>query len=293
MTLSGLPQAGLLQSATEVVAGSVAANGTITAGSGFSVNKTGTGTYTITFTRAFSGTPVALVVPVIAFSTGGHAQLVTASSTQITVETATFNETALADKPFAFIAYIAQGAITVPRDFGIVTALPTSPTPQTGDRCYLVDSLSAPTYGFDLVYNASASTYKWYCRGGVPLFAEVPTAETTTATAYTGTQPATAGPTVTPPVSGDYDVTIACMGVASTDDVWYMSYAIGGTAASANDEFASRGTGSIGNVQAQGIRKRRKTGLTAGNALTSKYKTVGGTLTVTLRWIMAMPVRVG
>ena len=43
--------------ANRVVAGRVSAGGSVDAGSGFSVNRTGTGRYTITFSTAFSSAP--------------------------------------------------------------------------------------------------------------------------------------------------------------------------------------------------------------------------------------------
>lgn len=56
--------------------GIIAANGTITAGSGFTVNHSGTGVYVLTFSPALSATPV--FVP---FAFGGNTAEITVAAT--------------------------------------------------------------------------------------------------------------------------------------------------------------------------------------------------------------------
>ena len=175
----------------------------------------------------------------------------------------------------------------------LVLALPSSPS--DGDECVLVDSLSAPTYQWHLKYIAGASTYKWYYVGGFPLFAEVTTSQSTTSSSYTDL--ATAGPSVTVPVAGDYMVEIGAWhhnnpnGGSARDS--FMSYAIGASAASDNDAMFV--TGQSSTVQYEGSRARLKTAIAASSSLACKYRTGGGTPTCTWanRWIRVVPLRVG
>lgn len=84
---------------TKTVAGRVNANGTIAAGTGFSINRTGVGVYVITFSAL---APLALV-PIIA---NGNSRLPTTSAYTATTVTVNIYTTALAavDEVFAFIA---------------------------------------------------------------------------------------------------------------------------------------------------------------------------------------------
>jgi hypothetical protein len=139
-------------------------------------------------------------------------------------------------------------------------------------------------------YNAgSASASKWECIGGVPLFAEVDTSETTASATYAAL--ATAGPSIALPRAGDYDVTIGCgLLNASAGAFNFMSYDIGGTGAVDADSISDQ-TASTSNWQ-QPMRTRRKTGLTAVT-LTSKYKSPSATTaTFQHRFMYVMPVRI-
>lgn len=167
----------------------------------------------------------------------------------------------------------------------LVTALPGAPA--NGDECILVDSVSAPTYAWHLKYVSAATTYKWYCIGGTPAKTEVQAAQTTASGAYTDL--ATNGPDFTVPVAGDYDITIGALlhGGGSGND-FYMSFAVGGTAASDNDAILG------GPYRSTGMVERRKTGIAAATLLRAKYKTGGGvTGTFQNRWMSVIPFRVG
>ena len=62
-------------------------------------------------------------------------------------------------------AAIAASKLAIPLDSGIVTSLPASPA--TGDTCTYTDSLTAPTYYWQLMYNgADRGSYKWAVVGG-------------------------------------------------------------------------------------------------------------------------------
>jgi hypothetical protein len=64
------------------------------------------------------------------------------------------------------------------RDRGVGTALPGSPL--EGDRFVLVDSVSAPTYQYNLRYLATVSAAeKWLCVGGSPAVSDVPASQGT------------------------------------------------------------------------------------------------------------------
>ncbi len=84
----------LLSGAPTIITGQVDSTGAINAGTGFAVDKTGTGTYDITF-----DVPFATVPTVVACATTGNVVAVTAASAT------GFSVTAFAaDKDFNFIA---------------------------------------------------------------------------------------------------------------------------------------------------------------------------------------------
>lgn len=87
------------------VAGIVAAAGTITAGTGFTVARTGTGAYTVSFSTAFSATPVVIVT--CAGGVDGAAATGPVSASSVGVSTFITNTGVFADEPFHFIAFVA------------------------------------------------------------------------------------------------------------------------------------------------------------------------------------------
>lgn len=95
----------------------------------------------------------------------------------------------------------------------IGTAFPASPA--TGDRWVLVDSLSAPTWRWQFVYNgSSSSSYKWECIGGPPFVAVVQTDESTTSGTLANLT--TAGPELaSTPYAGDWQIS---WGASQTND---------------------------------------------------------------------------
>ncbi len=85
----------LLAGAPRIVTGQVDSTGAINAGTGFTVNKTGTGVYDITFGTPFVAAPI-----VLASATTNNIVAVTASSTT------GFTATAFsADRDFNFVAF--------------------------------------------------------------------------------------------------------------------------------------------------------------------------------------------
>lgn len=170
----------------------------------------------------------------------------------------------------------------------LVTALPGTPT-DGQEVYYLADATNGVVW--HLRYRAaSASAYKWEFVGGPPLFAEVATDETTSSTTYAAL--ATAGPSVTVPLAGDYVVAIGKESSNSGSfNLDWMSFDIGATAAVDADGTVSHSPGA--NLWDSDHRERRKTGLAAATALVSKYKTAAGTARFRSRWMRVTPVRVG
>ncbi len=175
-----------------------------------------------------------------------------------------------------------SSTVTVPNT-AIGTTFPGSPT-DGQEFCYLADSTNGVVWRFKY-RSGSASTYKWECIGGLPLFSEVLTDESTTSTTYAAL--ATAGPSVVAPLAGDYDVRIGGLQY-NVNTNGYMSYDIGVTGAVDNDAMIQ---GSGGGSQT-GSRLRRKTALSAGTNLVAKYKTISGTMHWQTRWMEVKPVRV-
>lgn len=168
----------------------------------------------------------------------------------------------------------------------LVTALPGSPT---DGQVIFFDTGTAGVI-WQLRYNsAAAGSYKWQFLGGPSLTAAVATQETTASTSYAALS--TAGPSVTIPLAGDYDVKIGGrMWTNSAGGVASMSYDIGGTGAVDGDRITMFGSADTGG---HAWRNKRQTGLTATTVLTSKYKTSAGTGSFADRRIDIIPVRVG
>jgi hypothetical protein len=157
--------------------------------------------------------------------------------------------------------------------------------PPPGAVAYVEASAGGPVWQFR--WNGSA----WMFVGGPPLYAENTDDGTTTSSSFGDLTGSTAGPSVTLPFSGDYDVTIGCRPQQSNVDFAIMSYTVGVTAASINDAITV--SYNSPNERQHVVRMRRKTGLTAGSTLTCKYAVgAGGTATFDFRWISVTPVKV-
>jgi hypothetical protein len=178
------------------------------------------------------------------------------------------------------------------REAQAVTALPTNP--EDGDQIIFMDSLTAPTYQWLLRYVAAKSSNKWVCIGGVPAANQVETNEARASTTWGAL--ATAGPSITLPVAGDYDIEIGCVGDPNVgaNEGGLMSYSINAsTAASDADSTGFWGNTAGTSYQIATARTKRKTGLSAV-AIVAVYKTVGGnSMAYQGRWMRVMPVAVG
>lgn len=169
-----------------------------------------------------------------------------------------------------------------------VAALPGG-TPVDGDRInYVADASAGVIWPF--VYRAAdASATKWNSIGlPAPLSAEVAAAEAgSNGAGYVAL--ATAGPSITTPLAGDYWIEqSADFSVSAT--MYAYSYDVGGSGASDADAALSV---SAGSSHISNLRRRRKTGLAASTAIVSKYKTAGGSGVFANRLLTVTPIRVG
>ncbi len=160
-------------------------------------------------------------------------------------------------------------------------------TPSDGQEfCYLADATNGVVWRFKW-RAGSASSLKWECIGGTPLFNIIATSETRAAATYGALS--TPGPAIALPFAADWEILIATQianNTAGNDD--FMSYDIGGTGASDND--AIQATAASNGQFLTLSRPTVKTGLTA-ITLTAKYKAVNGTGTFANRYMAVMPIR--
>lgn len=179
-----------------------------------------------------------------------------------------------------------------------VTALPTTGPGggalADGQECYYKPDPTNATGNGNVAWHLKyeSSSGKWYRIGGPPLVAEVLTQESVASVAYTTLT--TAGPNLTIPLAGDYDVTIeydAFISPAGAGEHW-MSYQVGATAASDADG-APKSNWATNGEQGMASRTRRKTGLAAAVVLSSRYRTTAGTGFFLNRVLRVLPVRVG
>ena len=162
---------------------------------------------------------------------------------------------------------------------GVGTTFPSSPN--NGDEyVYAADTSNGVFWRFKY-YGA---TTKWVFIGGPPLYSYVATSEGTSSATYVAL--ATAGPAVTLPFAGDYDVTIGAYFNCYAQYA-YMSYDIGATGAVDDDAVQIYGD-AYGYVTMS--RMQRKTGLGAV-ALTAKYKSGGGSMSFLRRFMAVTPVQ--
>jgi hypothetical protein len=179
-----------------------------------------------------------------------------------------------------------------------VTSLPGSPT--DGQEVYYVAD-GANDIIWHLRYN-STSGY-WEFLGGPALYAEVTTSESTTSTAYADL--ATVGPNLTVPLDGDYQVTVSAYMSGSSfqgNTTNYMSFAVGGTAATDADSAVQLtrsydGGSDAQNVSGTPVRTSRKTSVSGGTTITAKYKlspNFGSAHSASFerRWMEITPVRI-
>ncbi len=198
-------------------------------------------------------------------------------------------------KPDPFDALRHRAQLSLPAvgggaglNLGFVTVLP-SGTLINGTTCVYKADVTNGIY-WELIYDG-LGTLPWKKLGGPPLFSEVMTEQVTSSVAYTTL--ATAGPSITTPLKGDYDVSIEASMLnesAGTRSI-HMSYQLG--AAAASDDNAAEG-GIESAVRGRTHRAgRRHFELAAGLSLAARYKTSAGTAAFRRRRMWLDPVRVG
>lgn len=182
---------------------------------------------------------------------------------------------------------IGVGAFTPPT-YG--TTLPASPA--DGQQAILVDSTTSPTYQWLFRYNnGSSNTDKWEFVGGTSPGATVATSETTASVSYVDL--ATAGPSVTVPRAGVYEVRFGNdvqNGTASQDN--FSTIKIGAAAGSDSNSLRGLANGTGGSNVFHTSRTRILTGVAASDVLKMQYRVSGGTGAFVNRWLTVTPVRV-
>lgn len=180
-------------------------------------------------------------------------------------------------------------ALEVPTIF---TALPGSGN-FTGRRIiYQTAAMKALGLAYGLMWDGPA-TYPWLVLEGRPLLDDVAAADTTTSAVYGALAGGSAGPTLTLPLAGEWDVVIGAEMESSIAGFGpRMSYKIGATAADDADHVVS--SAGIANAPQAVARPRRKTIVAAATVLLAQYRVGGGATAIARnRWMHAMPVRVG
>ena len=170
---------------------------------------------------------------------------------------------------------------------GVVTQLPSQAT--VGDQViYAADATNGVYWN---LYYDGIEPYPWKFVGGAHLASLAGVTEATTSNSYVAL--ATAGPVITLPLAGDYDVTVSCdpANVAGTTYSGVMSYDVGATVA--NDVWGAWslvvGPG-YGNTTTYTY---RHAGLVASTTLTSKYRSPQSVqIYFSRRRISATPIRV-
>jgi hypothetical protein len=174
----------------------------------------------------------------------------------------------------------------------LVTSLPVSPV--DGQEIYY-QSPAMTTAGvlWHLRYRAAAiGAYKWEFVGGAALGQDIDANEGTASTVYVALP--TAGPQVTVPLAGVYDIEIGARHANTTSDqIGYMSYAVGAVAANDTDSIKYVRLTSSGAVFVSSSRTRRKTVTAAGSLIAARYRADAGTAQFIERWMRVTPINVG
>jgi hypothetical protein len=164
--------------------------------------------------------------------------------------------------------YDSTGALKVTRFLiPIGTSLPTNPT--DGQMFIFTDSLSAPTYQWQLRYIAAAT--RWIFIGGTPLFGYAAAEVTTTSTTYVDL----GGPSVTFPLAGQYRVTLTALIVdgASSENAGYFSCTLGAAAAADTRALRLRTTTNLHQAASFGFRTADFVAeLAAGSTAVARYR---------------------
>ena len=170
------------------------------------------------------------------------------------------------------------------------TSLPGSPV--DGQEIYYAANATDGVIWHLRYRSGSSSSYKWEFLGGSPLRDAVATDQNTSSTTYTGLT--TAGPSVTVPLAGDYEVYIEgnMYAVGTTTNSMLMSYKIGATNASDDDAAEGMNAGSTRGVTHTSV--RRHTSVAASTQFLAQYRAGSATqVNFRRRQMVVRPIRVG
>jgi hypothetical protein len=183
-----------------------------------------------------------------------------------------------------------------------LTALPSATTGGPGggalvdgQECYYKPDPTNATGNGNVVWHLKyeLSSAKWYCIGGAPMIVKQVSADTTTSLNVYADPTPNAGPSVTGPLAGDFDVTYTVSMAHSAVAGFTVANVKVGAAAIANDDDSLYTQSATAGQQSISTRTIRKT-IAAGDVLkVMYYVTPAGTGTVKRRSIAIMPVRVG
>lgn len=167
-----------------------------------------------------------------------------------------------------------------------VNALPAGPV--NGQViAYRTAAMQAAGNFWMLMYDSSLPA--WVFLGGAPIISEVPTEGTRNGAAnYAGVAPA--GPVVTPPIAGIYDLTFGAHVKSNTVGAQSLA-ALDGAGLVAADADAAQSDAAVAGQYTSMSHSIRRT-LTAAS-VSLLYKTSAGTATFGRRWARLTPVRVG
>lgn len=166
---------------------------------------------------------------------------------------------------------------------------------EDGDEAYVeVDG----TAGIQWHLRYLTATTKWRFLGGPPLTASVATDEATAGSSSSYADIATAGPSVTVPLAGDYRVTFGAntYNTSNAGNVGAASPSIaGGSATDANAGAAAGGGTAAGSQVRLNRAEMPVAGLAAANVVKLQYRTPGGGTTQKFkdRQISVVPARIG
>ena len=162
---------------------------------------------------------------------------------------------------------------------------------------------SVTTEGFQIIYDTGTSgirwqfvydttdgtTYPWLFIGGPPLRSDVATSQSRANAAYGAL--ATAGPSLTNPLAGDWDLGTGARVTSPSGELAMYSYTIAGGAALDVDAVFLGGSAST--VDGYTHRINRRTSVSASTAFVANYRSSGGaSATFENRYMTLTPVRV-
>jgi hypothetical protein len=177
--------------------------------------------------------------------------------------------------------------VTAAPSAALLAALPASPF--DGQAIYFQSaSMAEAGVIWHLRYRAaSASAHKWEFVGGPPIASEVAAQQGTKATSFVDL--ATAGPSITAPLAGDYEIGVAMRGINAAAD-----FAVSGLLVGAEPSSWQIVLGGTAATQANVARTARLADLAAAIVVKMQYHSnSGGEAQFMERRLTMTPVRVG